>query len=159
RNDPRPFFLYLAFANPHDPRVADRKYLDQYDRDRLSLPRNFLPIHPFDNGELTVRDEQLLPWPRTEADGRRTHREYYTTVTGLDDHIGRLIQALRDLGQLDNTLVVFSADQGIAIGSRGLLGKQNLYDHSMKSPLVVAGPGVPHGQSDALVYLFDIYPT
>ena len=68
-------------------------------------------------------------------------------------------RTLEDAGQLDNTLVIFSADQGIAVGSHGLLGKQNLYDHSMKAPLVFAGPGIPRGRSDALVYLFDIFPT
>ena len=159
KQDPRPVFMYLAFGNPHDPRVAAKKYLDQYDPDKLPLPKNFLPVHPFDNGELVVRDEQLLPWPRTAADVRRTLHEYYATVTALDFHIGRLIRALEDPGQLDNTLVIFSADQGIAVGSHGLLGKQNLYDHSMKAPLVLAGPGIPRGRSDALVYLFDIYPT
>jgi arylsulfatase A-like enzyme len=157
--DPRPVFMYLAFANPHDPRVAARKYFDQYDTEQIPLPKNFLPVHPFDNGELVVRDEQLLPWPRTVSDVRRTLHEYYATVTALDFHIGRLIRALQDAGQLDHTLIIFSADQGIAVGSHGLLGKQNLYDHSMKAPLVFAGPGIPHGQGDALVYLFDIYPT
>ena len=142
KRDPRPVFMYLAFGNPHDPRVAARTYLDPYDSAELPLPRNFLPIHPFDNGELFVRDEQLLPWPRTAGEIRRTLREYYATVTGLDFHIGRLIRALEDAGQLDNTLVIFSADQGIAVGSHGLLGKQNLYDHSMKAPLVLAGPGI-----------------
>ena len=151
--------MYLAFGNPHDPRVAARKYLDLYDPDRIPLPKNFLPVHPFDNGELVVRDEQLLPWPRTAADVRRTLHEYYATVTALDFHIGRLIRALEEPGRLDDTLVIFSADQGIAVGSHGLLGKQNLYDHSMKVPLVLAGPGIPRGRSDALVYLFDIYPT
>ena len=157
--DPRPVFMYLAFANPHDPRVADRKYLEQYDQNQIPLPRNYLPVHPFDNGELLVRDEQLLPWPRTAGDVRRTMREYYATVTALDFHIGRLLRALQDAGQFDHTLVIFSADQGIAVGSHGLLGKQNLYDHSMKVPLVFAGPGISHGGSDALVYLFDVFPT
>ena len=157
--DPRPVFMYLAFANPHDPRVPAREYLARYDPERIPLPKNFLAVHPFDNGELLVRDEQLLPWPRTAGDVRRTLHAYYATVTALDFHIGRLIQALRDLGLLGHTLVIFSADQGIAVGSHGLLGKQNLYDHSMKAPLAFAGPGIPHGRSDALVYLFDIYPT
>src|SRR5262249_12414662 len=159
KRDPRPVFMYLAFANPHDPRVAAPKYLDQYDAEQIPLPKNVLPVHPFDNGELVVRDEQLLPWPRTAGDVRRTLHAYYATVTALDFHIGRLIQALQDLGQLDHTLVICSADQGTAVGGHGLLGKQNLYDHSMKAPLAFAGPGIPHGRSDALVYLFDIYPT
>ncbi len=157
--DAKPFCMYLAFGNPHDPRVAAQKYLDQYDRDAIPLPKNFRPVHPFDNGEMTVRDERLLPWPRTDADVRRTLHEYYATITALDFHIGRLLQSLKELGKLDNTLIVFSADQGIAVGSHGLLGKQNLYDAGMKAPLVFAGPGIPRGESDALLYLLDIYPT
>ena len=157
--DAKPFFMYLAFGNPHDPRVANKEYLDQYDRDSIPLPKNFRPVHPFDNGDMTVRDEKLLPWPRTEADVRRTLHEYYATITALDFHIGRLLESLRKSGQLDNTIVLFSADQGIAVGSHGLLGKQNLYDVGMKSPLIFAGPGIPHGESDSLVYLLDIYPT
>lgn len=159
RKDPRPFFMYLAFGNPHDPRVAAQKYLDLYQRDQIPLPKNFLPQHPFDNGEMTIRDEALLPWPRTEAAIRKELHEYYATITALDFHIGRLLAALKELGQLDNTLILFSADQGIAIGSHGLLGKQNLYDAGMKAPLILAGPGIPHAASDALVYLLDIYPT
>ena len=154
-----PFCMYLAFGNPHDPRMAAQKYLDQYDRDRIPLPKNWLPVHPFDNGNMDIRDEKLLPWPRTEADLRRTHHEYYATITAMDFHIGRLLTALKEQGQLDNTLIVFSADQGIAIGSHGLLGKQSLYDAAMKSPLVFAGPGIPRGESHALVHLFDIHPT
>ncbi|HUQ71743.1 MAG TPA: sulfatase-like hydrolase/transferase [Planctomycetaceae bacterium] len=155
----KPFLMYLAFGNPHDPRVAAKMYLDQYDPAKIPLPANYLPQHPFDNGEMTVRDEKLSPWPRTEDEIRRTLHEYYATITALDGHIGRLLAALKERGLEDNTIVVFSADQGISVGSHGLLGKQNLYDHAMKSPLVFAGPGVPRGESAALVHLFDIYPT
>ena len=159
RTDPRPFFMYLAFGNPHDPRVADKKYHDLYQRDKIPLPKNYLPQHPFDNGEMTIRDEALLPWPRTESAVRKELHEYYATITAMDFHMGRIIATLKELGQFDNTLILFSADQGIALGSHGLLGKQNLYDAGMKSPLIFAGPGIPHAASDALVYLLDIYPT
>lgn len=159
RKDARPFFMYLAFGNPHDPRVAAKKYLDLYNRDQIPLPKNFLPQHPFDNGEMTIRDEALLPWPRTEAAVHKELHEYYATITAMDFHMGLIVAALKELGQLDNTIILFSADQGIAIGSHGLLGKQNLYDAGMKSPFIFAGPGIPHGASDALVYLLDIYPT
>jgi arylsulfatase A-like enzyme len=155
----KPFLMYLAFGNPHDPRVAAQKYLDQYDPAKIPLPANYLPQHPFDNGEMAVRDEKLSPWPRTEAEIRRTLHEYYATVTALDHHIGRLLAALRESGLENNTIVLFSADHGISVGSHGLLGKQNLYDHGMKVPLIFAGPGIRHGQSDALVYLLDIPPT
>lgn len=159
RKDPRPFFLYLAFANPHDPRVAAGSYLSLYNRDQVPLPKNWLPQHPFDNGELVVRDERLLPWPRTETDLRQTLHEYYAVISAMDGYMGQILRTLRELGQLDNTIVIFSADQGIAVGSHGLLGKQNLYDAGMKVPLIFAGPGIPKGQSDALTYLLDVYPT
>jgi len=159
RKDARPFFMYLAFGNPHDPRVAAPKYLDLYQRDAIPLPKNFLPQHPFDNGEMSIRDEKLSPWPRTEAEIRRHLHEYYAVITGMDHHMGRITAALKETGQLENTLIVFSADQGIAIGSHGLLGKQNLYNAGMNAPLIFAGPSIPQGRSAALVYLLDIYPT
>ena len=159
RNSTKPFFMYLAFGNPHDPRVAAQKYLDQIDTSKIKLPPNFLPVHPFDNGELSVRDEKLAPTPRPADLIKKQWHEYYATQLCMDLHIGRIVDQLKSAGQLENTIVVFSADQGISLGSHGLLGKQNLYDHAMKSPLVFAGPGIPHGRSDALAYLFDIYPT
>lgn len=159
RDTSKPFFMYLGFSNPHDPRVAAQAYRDLYDEDKMPLPKNYKPVHPFDNGEMVVRDELLSPWPRTPEEIHRTWRDYYATITGLDAQIGRLLKLLQDRGLMENTLILFSADQGIAIGSHGLLGKQNLYEHSIKAPLVFAGPGIPAGQSGSLVHLFDIYPT
>jgi arylsulfatase A-like enzyme len=159
RRDERPFCMYLAFGNPHDPRIAAQKYLDLYEPRQIPLPKNYLPLHPFDNGDMTLRDERLAPWPRTELEIRRQLHEYYAVISGMDSHIGRLLETLRKLKLEENTLVVFSSDQGLAMGSHGLMGKQNLYEAGMKVPLVFAGPGVPHGRSDALVYLLDIYPT
>lgn len=159
RDAATPFFMYLGFSNPHDPRVAAQAWRDLYPQEKMPLPRNWLPVHPFDNGEMIVRDELISPWPRTQEEIRRTWQDYYATITGLDDQIGRLLKLLESKGLLENTLVIFSADQGIAIGSHGLLGKQNLYEHSTKAPLVLAGPGVPIGKSSALVHLLDIYPT
>lgn len=159
RDMSKPFLMYLAFEAPHDPRVADAAYLSRYDRASIPLPANYLPIHPFDNGEMTVRDERLAPWPRTSDEIRRHLHEYYAVITGLDFHIGRIVAALRRRGELENTIVVFSSDHGLAIGSHGLMGKQNLYDAGMKAPLVFAGPGIPKGESDAPVYLHDIFPS
>lgn len=159
RNDGRPFFMYLAFEAPHDPRVAADEYLKLYDRDRIPLPKSYLPVHPFDNGEMLVRDEKLAPWPRTQAEIRRHLHEYYAVISGLDFHIGRVLQTLKDVGRHEDTIIIFSSDHGLAVGSHGLMGKQSLYEHSMKAPLIFAGPGIPKGRSDALVYLFDIFPT
>ena len=155
----RPFFMYLAPPVPHDPRLAPDEFTRLYDADKLSLSSNFLPEHPFDNGELRVRDELLAPHPRTPAAMRQHLADYYATISHLDHEVGRVLAALDERGWTDDTIVIYSSDQGLAVGGRhGLMGKQNLYEH-FKSPLVIAGPGIPHGQSAALVYLFDLFPT
>jgi len=159
KRDARPFFMYLAFSNPHDPRVAAPKYLDMYPMDKVPLPKNFMPVHPFDNGEMLIRDELLAPWPRTEQEIRKQLREYYAVITGLDYHIGRLLAALKDLKLDSNTIIIFASDNGLSLGSHGLMGKQNLYEEGTKVPLIFAGPGIPAGRSDALVYLMDVFPT
>ena len=156
----KPFFMYLAGASPHDPRVAPKEYLDRYNVNRIPLPPNFQPYHPFHNGELLVRDEQLAPWPRSQAEIRRHLRDYYAVITYQDEQLGRIFRTLREIGEYDNTIIIFSSDQGIAIGSHGLMGKQNLYEHSMGVPLIFAGPGIPKGKTvEAFCYHFDIYPT
>src|SRR5262249_18710861 len=100
------------------------------------------------------------PWPRTPEVVRQHLADYYAAITFLDAQVGRILDALRVSGRYDDTLIVFSSDHGLAIGSHGLFGKQNLYDHSMHAPLLFAGPGVPRGKrSDALCYLLDIFPT
>src|SRR5262249_12739777 len=131
----------------------------RYDPEKIPLPPNYLPFHPFDNGELLVRDEKLAPWPRTRDEVRKHLLDYYGCITSIDHHVGRLVAALKEMKEHDNTVFIYSSDHGLAIGSHGLFGKQSLYEHSMKSPLVFAGPGVPKGDSAALAYLFDIYPT
>jgi arylsulfatase A-like enzyme len=156
----RPFLCYVPFNLPHDPRVAPKEYHAHYDQLKPPLPSNFLPVHPFDNGEMTIRDEALAPWPRTPEVVRQNLADYYAAVEFLDAQVGRILDALRSSGQYDNTLIVFAADHGLAIGSHGLFGKQNLYDHSMRAPLIIAGPGIPRGrQIDAFAYLLDIFPT
>jgi arylsulfatase A-like enzyme len=159
RTGKEPFLIYLGPPVPHDPRVAPKKFHDMYDPARIALPKNFMPQHPFDNGEMKVRDELLAPHPRTPEVMKQHIADYYATITCLDHHIGRIIDYLQEMGELENTIVVFTSDQGLAVGGRhGLMGKQNLYEH-FKSPLIFAGPGIPHGRSPALVYLFDLFPT
>ena len=155
----KPFFMYLAISEPHDMRIPAKEFLDLYRREDIPLSANYLPMHPFDNGELTIRDELLEAWPRSQDAVRRHLHEYYGMISGLDHHFGRLLETLKQLDQFDSTIVIFASDNGLAVGSHGLMGKQSLYEHSAKVPLIFAGPGVPKGQSDALVYLHDIYPT
>src|SRR5262249_3171610 len=137
-----------------------KEYHARYDPAKLPLPNNFLPVHPFNSGDLTTRDERLAPWPRTPEIVRQHLADYYSSITFVDAQVGRILAALKESGQYDNTLIVFTSDHGLAIGSHGLVGKQNLYDHSMHSPLIMAGPGIASGKkSDALCYLLDLFPT
>lgn len=159
REKTRPFFLYLAFSGPHDPRVAAKRYMDKFDRARIPLPVNYRPLHPFDNGEQTVRDELLAGFPRTEDEVRGHLHDYYAVMNALDGHIGRLLDHLKSTGQYENTIIVFSSDHGLAMGSHGLMGKQSLYEDAMKPPFVFAGPGIKSGRTGALCYLLDIFPT
>jgi arylsulfatase A-like enzyme len=116
---------------------------------------------PFDNGMMQGgRDENLGPWPRTEAVIRDQLAEYYGLITHMDDQIGRILTALDETGHARDTVVVFAADNGLAIGSHGLLGKQSVFEHSTRIPLVVSGPRIPAGgSSDAFAYLHDLFPT
>jgi arylsulfatase A-like enzyme len=125
------------------------------------LPANFLPQLPFDNGMMNgSRDENLGAWPRTEAMIRDQLAEYYGLITHLDEQIGRILGALKQSGQADNTIIIFAADNGLALGSHGLLGKQSVFEHSMRTPLIIAGPDIPRGKSTtAFTYLLDLFPT
>lgn len=156
-----PFFMYVAFNAPHDPRQSPKEYVDMYPLDKIKLPPNFKPEHPFDQGErYTLRDEKLAPFPRTEYAVKANIREYYAIITHADAAIGRVLDALEASGEADNTYVIFSADHGLAVGRHGLMGKQNQYDHSVRMPLIIGGPGLEAGRKiDDLVYLPCIYPT
>lgn len=156
----KPWLCYVSYNLPHDPRVAPQSWHERTNASKPPLPANFLPQHPFDNGEMAVRDEQLADWPRTEDAVRQHLADYYAAIMFVDEQVGRLLDALEKSGQSENTLIVFSSDHGLAIGSHGLMGKQSLYEHSMKAPLLMAGPGIPKGQnSAAMCYLSDIFPT
>lgn len=155
-----PWALYVAFTAPHDPREAPEAYRAAYRPEAMPLPASYLPEHPFDNGELRVRDERLEAWPRTKDAIRRHWADYAAIIAHLDAQVGRILDRLETNGQAAETVVVFAGDNGLALGSHGLMGKQNLYEHSMRVPLIVRGPSVAAGErSDALCYLLDLAPT
>ncbi|WP_028664859.1 sulfatase-like hydrolase/transferase [Runella zeae] len=155
----KPFVTYVAFTAPHDPRSPLPDYLKRYGT--VPLPPNFMPAHPFNFGsDMTVRDEMLAAYPRTTDVIKSQLTEYYAMITHLDEAIGKILAKLKEKGLDKNTIVVFAADNGLAMGSHGLLGKQNLYEHSMRVPLIMSGVGIPKNQKrDAFVYLFDLFPT
>ncbi len=158
--DNEAFYAYVSFLAPHDPRSMPKEFLDMYDPAKISLPKNFMGGHPYNTGALHIRDEMLAPFPRDPDDTCRQIAEYYAMISHLDHELGRVVDTLKNSGLLDNTIIVFSADNGLALGQHGLFGKQNCYEHSVRVPLLFAGPGIPCGERrDSRVYLFDVFPT
>jgi len=158
---PNPFFMYVAFNAPHDPRQAPKEFLEMYPPRHLRLPPNFLPNHPFPiETSYQGRDEILAPYPRTPETIQVHLQEYYALITHLDEQIGRVLDALEASGKATNTIILFTSDQGLAVGQHGLLGKQNLYEHSLRMPFVMAGPGVPRGKRiQALFNMQSLFTT
>lgn len=155
-----PFFMYLAFNAPHDPRQAPKEYVDKYPLDKISIPDNFLPEYPYNVGSNKIRDEVLAPFPRTHFAVKTHIQEYYAIITHMDDQIGRMLNALEKSGKKDNTYIIFSADHGLGVGQHGFMGKQNMYDHSVRVPLIISGPGIKKDHKiKTPVYLQDIHPT
>lgn len=159
----KPFFMYVAFNAPHDPRQSPKEYVERYPLNRIKIPANFLPEYPHKDAigcSSGLRDEKLGPFPRTEHAVKVHRQEYYALITHLDAQIGRILDALEQSGQAENTWIFFTADHGLAVGHHGLFGKQNMYDHSLRVPFIVAGPQVAKGQKlDAPIYLQDVMPT
>lgn len=159
----KPFFMYVAFNAPHDPRQSPQAYIDKYPLERIAVPKNFLPEYPHKDAigcGAGLRDEKLGPFPRTEHAVRVHRQEYYAIITHLDAQVGRILDALEKSGKADNTWIFFTADHGLAVGHHGLFGKQNMYDHSLRVPFVVNGPGVQAGaEIHSPIYLQDVMAT
>ena len=158
----QPWFLYTAFNAPHDPRQSPAEYVAKYPAERVQVPADFAPEYPYAEAMGSgrgLRDEKLAPFPRTEQAVKVHRGEYFALITHLDAQIGRVLDALEASGQAANTWVFFTADHGLAVGHHGLFGKQNMYDHSLRVPLLIAGPGVRPNVVEAPVYLQDVMAT
>ena len=158
-----PFFMYIAFNAPHDPRQAPKKYVDMYPSEKIKLPPSFLPEYPWKDAigcSAKLRDEKLAPFPRTKNAVQVNRQEYYAIITHMDTQIGRILDHLEETGQADNTYIFFTADHGLSVGHHGLIGKQSLFDHSIRVPFIATGPGIPSGKANAApIYFQDVMAT
>lgn len=160
----KPFFLYLSYLAPHDPRTMPKEFQDMYKPEDITLPESFMQMHPFAYGVGDrvgeMRDEDLAALPRNENEIKQHICDYYAMISHIDYNIGKLIKCLEETGQLENTIIVFTGDNGLAVGRHGLMGKQNLYDHSVRIPLIISGRGIAENATrDDFVYLLDLFPT
>jgi choline-sulfatase len=176
-NDARPFLIYFGFSHPHDVRDGKPELLAKYgavnhaDRNTLppanpkapKLPPNYLPAHPFAHGHDDARDEVAVSgvWDRRdEVTIRNELGREFACSENVDIQIGRVLDKLRAMGELDNTYIVYTADHGMAIGRHGLQGKQNLYQHTWRVPFIVKGPGIqPGSRVEGNIYLLDVLAT
>lgn len=175
--DADPFLIYFAFSHPHDERDGRPELLAKYgatnhtDKQRPPslnnqmppLPANYLPAHPFPHGHPGLRDEVEVSgvWERRdEATIRNEIGRQYACSENIDIQIGRVLKKLEELGELDNTYIFYTADHGMAIGRHGLQGKQNLYQHTWRVPMIVRGPGIKAGsRAEGNIYLLDVLAT
>ncbi len=170
----KPFLIYYAFSHPHDPRNAPEKLVAKYgasnrgpgDKPNPKAPPlqvNYLPEHPFHHGHPGLRDEvkvQGVLRKRDEATIRNELGREYACIENIDRQIGRVLDQLKEMGELDNTYIFFTSDHGIAVGRHGLTGKQNLYEHTWRVPFIARGPGIKAGsEASGYIYLLDVLPT
>ena len=171
----KPFLAYFGFSHPHDERWGRDDLNKKYGVENVKsppfkvsdraprVPVSWLPKHPFPDGHPNLRDEVRVPGvmnSRTEATVRNELGREYACIENIDDQVGLVIEKLKTMGELKNTYVIYTADHGIAVGRHGLMGKQNLYEHSWRVPFIVSGPGVKPGtRAKGNNYLLDILPT
>ncbi len=176
RQDEEPFMIYLGFSHPHDIRNGTPELLAKYgatnhkDRNTLpdsspkvALPCNYLPKHPFHHGHPALRDEINVSGVWTNRDQQTIKNEVgreYACSENIDIQLGKVLARLEEMGELDNTYIIYTADHGISVGRHGLMGKQNLYEHTWGIPMIVKGPGIkPGSHATGNVYLLDLFPT
>lgn len=175
--DSDPFLIYFGFSHPHDTRDGTPELLAKYgavnhtDENSLPaahpsqppLPANYLPAHPFDNTDMGVRDEVRVSGVWRNRDERTIRNELgrqFACSENIDIQIGRVLDRLKSMGELENTYIFYTSDHGIAIGRHGLQGKQNLYEHTWRVPFVVKGPGIqPGSRVQGNIYLLDVLAT
>lgn len=175
--DTDPFLIYFGFSHPHDVRDGTPELLEKYgavnhkDKESLPpansnqppLPVNYLEKHPFADGHPGLRDEVNVSGVWKRRDERTIRNEIgrqFACGENIDIQIGKVLDKLEAMGELDNTYIVYTADHGMAIGRHGLQGKQNLYEHTWRVPYIVKGPGIEAGsRAKGNIYLLDSLAT
>ena len=154
----KPFFLAAGFYRPHVPDIATKPYFDLYPLDKITLPKeppeHIAKIPPI---ALTCRP---LNYGVEEEKLRRFKRAYFASISFVDAQIGKLLDALDELGLADKTVLVLFGDHGWALGEHGQWQKQLLFEEVARVPFMIALPKAKvTGVSQRTVELVDIYPT
>jgi iduronate 2-sulfatase len=167
KNKPdEPWFIAVGFLKPHLPFCAPKKYWSLYDAEAFQLPTQKTPpegapkFAPTTWGELRQYSDIPATGPLTDEQARKLIHGYHAAVSYVDAQLGRVLDALDDLGLAKNTVIVLWGDHGWHLGDHGQWCKHTNYEQAAHLPLIVAAPGVKIGaRSAALVENVDIYPT
>ena len=160
-SDRRPFLLVASFTHPHDPFAVPQRYWDLYRDEDIPPPLPPVPASELDPHSKRLRHVCAMDVEPVTADqARAARRAYFGAIAYVDDHVGRLMQALRSTGMAEDTIVILVSDHGEMLGDRGLWYKMNFFENSARVPLVVASPGrfAPR-RIGASVSLVDLVPT
>ncbi len=163
----QPFFLAVGFARPHLPFVAPKKYWDLYDVEKLPHATNANPpkdapkLAPQFGGELRQYHNIPKNGPVPKEMARNLVHGYYASVSYMDAQVGRLLDALQEMGLADDTIVILWGDHGWHLGDHGIWCKHTNYELATRSALVISAPGqkAPGQKCSGLVEFVDIYPT
>ena len=156
-----PWALTVSFTSPHDPYTALPQFWDLYQESEIELPRVTADDCVPDAHTLRLRAHYSIDeTPVDDAALRRARHGYYAAISYVDAKLARLMQVLKQSGQSENTIVVFTSDHGDMMGERGLYFKKCFFEWAMRVPLVMAGPNIAQGhQTQRPVSLVDILPT
>lgn len=159
--DDEPFYLQVNFGGPHDPWDSPPEYRRMYNADEMPLSITAQPTGPRSpHVDLLLEHAPAKLDQMSEAENRVMKTYYYAKLTLIDDCIGRVVSALEQRGQLDNTWIVFSADHGEMLGDHGLLAKKVFYDAAVNVPCFFRPPGgMVHTTTEALTCHLDIPAT
>lgn len=158
----KPFFLACGFWKPHLPFNAPKKYWDLYDRTTIPQPSN--RFRPEGLPAQVSNSKEIYAYARTTTPEdiyfqQEAKHGYYACLSYVDAQIGKVLDALDELGLADHTIVVLLGDHGWHLGEHNFLGKHNLMDRATHVPLIVRVPGLEHGKTQAMVEFVDLYPT
>ena len=158
--DQAPFCMVASFIHPHDPYVAKPEWWNLYSDEEIDLPEVVLTPEQQDPFSRRVMDGiEASHIALTEKEVLQARRAYLANVSYFDSKVGAVVKALADIGELENTVVVVTADHGDMLGERGLWYKMNFFEQSARVPLIMSGPGVVHGEAANACSLIDLLPT
>lgn len=157
--DERPWSVCASFSEPNESLVVSRETFERYRWQDLPLPENLRD--DFSDRPAIYRREQALSSDLTDDQWRMARACYFGRITELDDQFGRVLDYLTETDQIENTLIVLTADHGRYVGAHGFDAHNfGPFEEIYRVPLVVAGPDVSAGRSSAaLVSLQDLGPT